>query len=126
MYTCTSIFIVSIASGSTLNALGEISEVEEVVRLGRSGEEVGAHPPVYLHAGVHNGLRSFLHWGRKVGQETLGDGLVEKWMICLCSKCCMISVRSGMHGLRNNIAKMYACGNVCACTHIAYKPIKNI
>ena len=36
--------------GSTLNAFGEISEVEEIVGLGWSGQQVGAHATVDLNA----------------------------------------------------------------------------
>ena len=64
-------------SHSTLYALGEVSEVEEVVGLGRSGEEVRAHASIDLHTGIHYGFGSIFDRSRKLGKETLGDGLKD-------------------------------------------------
>ncbi len=41
--------------GLTLNALGEVPEVEDVVRLGRSGQEVGTHTSIDLSTGRRAG-----------------------------------------------------------------------
>ena len=60
---------------STLYALGEVPEVEEVVGLGRGGEEVRAHASIDLHAGIHYGFGSVLDRSRELGKEALGDRL---------------------------------------------------
>ena len=61
----------------TLNTLGQISQVEDVVRLGRCWQEVGAHPEVDLHGSSDDGLRGLPHRVREVQQEAGQDGLQE-------------------------------------------------
>ena len=56
-------------------ALGEVPEVEQVVGLGRGGEEVCTHAAIDLHAGSDYGFCSVLDWSRKLGKEPFGDGL---------------------------------------------------
>lgn len=59
----------------TLDTLGKISKVEDVVRLGRCGQEVQAQTVVDLHGCVHNLSGAVLHLVGKLPQEAVQDGL---------------------------------------------------
>lgn len=62
----------------TLNAFGEISEVEDVVRFSRGREKIGRHPAVYLHRGLTDWLRCLTHSLGKVHEKSSKDLLQFK------------------------------------------------
>ena len=59
----------------TLDTLGEVAEVEDVVGLGGRGQEVGAHAEIDVHSGRHDGLTALTHGVGEVHQEPGQDGL---------------------------------------------------
>ena len=54
----------------TLDALGQISEVEDVVRLGGRGQQVGAHAEVDFDGGVDDRVGTLTHLVRELVEET--------------------------------------------------------
>lgn len=59
----------------TLDTLGKIPKIEDVVRLGWCGQQVQAQTVVDLHGRVHNLGGAVFHLLGKLTQETVQDGL---------------------------------------------------
>ena len=61
----------------TLHAVGEVAQVEDVVRLGGGRQQVGAHSLVDLNGRPHHPLDTLAHRVREVveepGQDHLGS-----------------------------------------------------
>ena len=66
----------------TLDTLGEVAQVEDVVRLGRSGQEVGAHAEIDIHGCRHDELTALTHSVREVHQEPGQNGLKTHVTCC--------------------------------------------
>ena len=62
----------------TLHTFGQVPEVEDVVGLGRSGQQVHTHAVVDLHGGVHYAAGALLHRHGEVVQEAAQDRL-KRW-----------------------------------------------
>jgi len=65
----------------TLDTLGEVPEVEDIVGLGWRGQQVYTQAVVNLHGRVHNLTGTVLHRLGKVTKETTEDGLRGKEVI---------------------------------------------
>lgn len=61
----------------TLDTLGQITQVKDVVRFGGGGEEVGRHPAVNLHGSLTNRFCCLTH-GRGEVHEKPSQDLLQK------------------------------------------------
>lgn len=62
----------------TLDTLGEVSEIEDVVGLCRSGQEINTQTVVNIHSCIHYLSSAVLHLLGKLTEETVQDGLEER------------------------------------------------
>jgi len=57
----------------TLDTLGQVTQVEDIVRLGRRWQQVSTHSAIYLHGRGNNRLGTLAHWRREIHQEASQD-----------------------------------------------------
>lgn len=63
----------------TLDTLREVPEIEDIVGLSRSGQQIHTQTVVNLHSCIHNLTSAVLHCLGKLTEETVQDGLEEGW-----------------------------------------------
>lgn len=78
-HVCSVIWISCMLTSPTLDTLGEISEIEDVVGLGWSRQQIYAQTVINLHGCVHNLTGAVLHLLGKIPKETFKDGLEACW-----------------------------------------------
>lgn len=63
----------------TLDTLGEVSEIEDVVGLSWSGQQIYTQTVVNLYSCIHNLTGTVLHFLGELTQETIENGLEVGW-----------------------------------------------
>ncbi len=63
----------------TLDTLGEVPEIKDIVGLSWSGQQIYTQTVVNLHSCIHNLTGTVLHRLGKLTEETVQDGLEQGW-----------------------------------------------